>query len=162
MTTNETGGGHFAGNLLAFFALSAVSQDELLTGRIIGKRPITNCKITPGAGRASHFIGTVGGTQCRGAAWEYLTNAEVDRLIKAAGANRNRHRTPAAASIGPRRIAEAILLLAVPLCSIASEGSPVNHDSIVRKVAPQQISPRRTKLVLQISAFRWPSVRLPH
>jgi hypothetical protein len=61
-----------------------------------------------------------------------------------------------------RRIAEAILLLAVPRCSIASEGSPVNHDSIVRKVAPQQISPRRTKLVLQISAFRWPGVRLPH
>ena len=28
----------------------------------------------------------------------------------------------------------------VPLCSIASEGSPVNHNSIVGKVAPQQKS----------------------
>jgi integrase len=66
----------------------------------MGKGPKINGKITPGTGRTSRCIGTVEPAyrppkRVRNAevrAREYLTNAEVDRLIKAAGANRNGHR----------------------------------------------------------------------
>lgn len=73
---DETGGGISLGYLLAFFALSAVpSTPATVIGTVEAhRRPpkrVPNAEVR---------------------AREYLTDAEVDRLIKAAGANRNGHR----------------------------------------------------------------------
>jgi hypothetical protein len=67
----------------AVLARAGLSQEGLFAGQIEGKRPKINGKITPGAGRASYFIGTVEPThrppkRVRNAevrAREYLTNS---------------------------------------------------------------------------------------
>ena len=79
------------------------------------------CKITLGAGCTSCFIGTVGprrppkrvhNSEVR--TREYLTNAEVDRLMKAAGTNRNGHRDATMVLVAYRHGLRPIELVTLP------------------------------------------------
>jgi integrase len=115
-------------------------------GQYEAKKPKTNGKIAPGAGHAGHLIGTVELT-CRppkrirnaeARAREYLTNAEVDRLMKAAGANRNSHRDATMVLVAYRHGLRAVELVTLRWDSIdfahgqihvsrAKNGSPSVH-----------------------------------
>jgi type 1 fimbriae regulatory protein FimB/type 1 fimbriae regulatory protein FimE len=91
MATNETGGGI---SLDIYWLSSPCRLSQV--GQLEEKGPKTMAKphlapVTPATllGQSSR---TAGRPNAEVRAREYLTNAEVDRLIKAAGANRNGHR----------------------------------------------------------------------